>query len=194
MRILIAVIAGTLIASTVLAQERTAAPASTSSPTASPTEDTTGVGLPVSLTHIRVGLKKESGQSLLRDAEWKADFRIEIEEQERINDILSKLDFKAGPAPAGGLYGYDQQRRLFSPTDRPLAQPYAAFSGGELITIALENLIGRRVAERLSSAVSDARRRGAIQTARDEVDKAIAEFCAGRPDRADIQLCSPPDR
>ena len=191
MRLLVAVIAATLITWPVRAQD---APASSPGPKPSPTEDTPRTDLPVSLTHIREGLKKDPGQSLLRDAEVKADFRIEIQEQDRLNDILSTLDFKSGPVPAGGLYMYEQQRRLFNPTDRPLAQPYAAFSGGELITIALENLIGRRIAEKTVEALSDARRRAATQAAREEVARAIAEYCATRPDRGDIHLCGPPDR
>ena len=150
--------------------------------------------LPVSLDHIREGLKKAPDRSLLRAVELPADFRIVILEQQRINDIMSKLDFKSPPAPAGGLYGYEQQRRLFNPTDRPLMQPYAAFSGGEFLTIALENLIGRYLGGRLINAVSAAERERAERRAREEVDSAIADYCAARPDRDNIQLCTtPPD-
>src|SRR5262245_231781 len=97
--------------------------------------------LPVSLDRIRAGLKKQATESLLIRTEVPADFRIHILEQQKIDDMLSKLDFKSGtgPTPAGGVYGYEQQRRLFNPVDHPLVQPYAAFSGGELITIAIEN-------------------------------------------------------
>ena len=77
----------------------------------------------------------------------------------------------------------------------PLAQPYAAFSGSELITVAIENLIGRYLGGRVVNGISDAERARAEHTARQEVDKAITDYCAARPDRSDIQLCiSPPDR
>jgi len=149
--------------------------------------------LPVSLDRIREALKKTDGP-LLRTTELPADFRIEIVEQRKIDELLKKLDFKGGPAPAGGLYGFEQQQRLFNPTDRPLQQPYAAFSGGELITIALENLIAKYLGGRAISAVSAAERSHAEHAAREEVDREIAAYCAARPDRADIQLCTTPDR
>ena len=59
--------------------------------------------------------------------------------------------------PAGST-PYEQQQRLFNPVDRPLAQPYAAFSAGEAITIAIENLIGKYLGGRLAEAVSGAER------------------------------------
>lgn len=145
--------------------------------------------LPVSLDHIRDGLKKPES-AMLRGKNLPADFRIEIIEQQRIDDLLKKLDFKSGPAPAGGLYGFEQQRRLFNPTDRPLMQPYAAFNGGELITIALENLIVRYLGGRALNAISRTERTRAEHAAREEVDREIAAYCAARPDRADIQLCT----
>jgi hypothetical protein len=159
--------------------------------------DTQAGDLPVSLDHIRAGLKRQATDSILKRVEIPPDFRIQILEQQRINDMLSKLDFKHlnAPAPAGGLYGYDQQQRLFNSVDHPLVQPYAAFSGGELITVAIENLIARYLGGRLVNGVSDFERARAERAARQEVDKAIADYCAARPDRSDIQLCiSPPDR
>ena len=160
-------------------------------------EDSRRGDLPVSLDRIRAGLKKQATESLLIRTDVPADFRIQILEQQKIDDMLSKLDFKSGtgPTPAGGVYGYEQQRRLFNPVDRPLAQPYAAFSGGELITIAIENLIARFLGERLVNGISEAERARAERAAREEVDQAIAAYCAARPDRAQIQLCvSSPNR
>jgi hypothetical protein len=177
-------------ASAALAQEPSA-----SSPTAAPESsnaDAQSGDLPVSLDHIRDGLKRQATDSILKRVEIPPDFRIQILEQQRINDMLSKLDFKHlnAPAPAGGLYGYDQQQRLFNSVDHPLVQPYAAFSGSELITVAIENLIARVV-----NGISDAERARAEHAARQEVDQAIADYCAARPDRSDIQLCiSAPDR
>ena len=145
----------------------------------SQTEDA-GPQLPVSLDRIRERLKKPQDQTLLHTYEMKPDFSVQIQEQAHIDELMSKLDFKSGPAPAGGLYSYEQQRRLFNPTDRPLQQPYAAFSGGELITIAIENLIGRYIASRAGNAISSAVRSRAESEARKEVDQAVEDYCAQR--------------
>jgi hypothetical protein len=145
--------------------------------------------LPVSLDHIREGLKRPESP-LLKTGELPADFRIEIVEQKKIDELLKKLDFGSGPAPAGGLYAYEQQRRLFSPTDRPLMQPYAAYNGGEFITIALENLIAKYLGGRVLNSLSDWERARAERAAREEVDREIAAYCASRPDRADLELCT----
>ena len=148
----------------------------------------TSADLPVSLDRIRDGLRKPA-ESRLRNLDVKADFSVQVDEQRRIDEVMSKLNFKTGPAPAGGLYGFEQQRRLFNPTDRPLQQPYAAFSGGELITIAIENLIGRYLGGRMTNLVTAAERSREEAQARRDVDLAVAEYCAARPDRADIELC-----
>ena len=193
--LLVYLVVGILSASTAGAQD----PASSSRAAAqeSSNADTPSAALPVSLDHIRAGLKRQATDSILKRIEIPPDFRIQILEQQRIDDMLSKLDFKHlnAPAPAGGLYGYDQQQRLFNSVDNPLVQPYAAFSGGELITVAIENLIARYLGGRLMNAISEGDRARAERAARQEVDKAIADYCAARPDRTDIQLCvSTPNR
>ena len=187
-------VAAISVASPVVAQD---VPVSPPGGAQSSAGDGKSADLPVSLDRIRAGLKRQVTDSLLKRAEIPPDFRIQILEQQRIDDMLSKLDFKGlnGPAPGGGLYGYEQQQRLFNPVDHPLTQPYAAFSGGELITIAMENLIARYLGGRVVNALTDFDRARAEHAAREEVDKAIADYCAARPDRADIQLCtSPSDR
>ena len=143
-----------------------------------------------SLKRIRAGLKRQATLDILRTEDLPPDFRIEILEQAKIDELLSKLDFSSGPAPAGGLYAYEQQRRLFNPVDRPLMQPYAAFSGGEFITIALENLLGRWLAPKIGNALSGAQQSADEAVAKEEVTAAIAEFCAKRPDRWSIELCN----
>jgi len=169
-------------------------PAASSSDGATPASNQVAGDLPVSLDRIREQLNKPA-ESRLRNLDVKPDFTMQIAEQRRIDEIMSKLDFKSGPAPAGGLYGYEQQRMLFNPTDHPLQQPYAAFSGGEFITIAVENLIARYLGGRVLSSVSSAERARAEAEARGEVEQAVAEYCAGRPDRDDITLCTtPPER
>jgi hypothetical protein len=194
--LLLYLLVGVLVpASALFAQEPP--PQSASSAAAAPQSsnaDSPKIALPVSLDHIRSGLKREATDSLLKRVEIPPDFRIQILEQQRIDDMLSKLDFKHlnAPAPAGGLYGYDQQQRLFNSVDNPLVQPYAAFSGGELITVAIENLVARYLGGKLISGVTDAERARAERAARQEVEKEIADYCAARPDRTDIQLCASP--
>jgi hypothetical protein len=149
------------------------------------------VELPVSLDRIREGLASTPPRSILSALERPPDFKVEVQEQRMIEDILSTLDFSTGPAPAGGLYMYEQQQRLFDPTARPLAQPYAAFSAGEAITIAIQNLIAKYLGGRLVDAVSRAERARAEAAARREVDQAIARYCAADPQRATrLSICT----
>jgi hypothetical protein len=75
--------------------------------------------------------------------------------------------------------------------DRPLAQPYAAFSPGELITIAVENLIFKYLGGRLAETVSSAERARAEAAARREVSTAIEKYCAADPERAKrLSICT----
>lgn len=153
-----------------------------------------GPSLPVSLENIREGLKKQATDSLLKRTDIPADFRIHIIEQQKLDDMLSKLDFKTGvgPIPAGGIYAYEQQRRLFNPVNHPLAQPYSAFSSGELITIALQNLLVRYLGGALVDSISDAERAQAERAAREEVARDVEAYCGRRPDRARIEICTRP--
>jgi hypothetical protein len=191
MRLVYLLVAAILVARPAVAQSPGSSP---SEATASPAQDARSPDLPVSLEHIREALKKPVDSSLLRDARLPSDFRIQIVEQKKIDEMMSKLDFKSGPAPAGGLYGYEQHQRLFKATDRPLMQPYAAYNAGQFFTVAIENLIGRYLGGPAIDAVSGAMRSRAEREAKAEVDQAIADYCATRTDRADIQLCSTPDR
>jgi hypothetical protein len=97
--------------------------------------------LPVSLDRIREALSKPPEITGLHKLEIKPDFSVRVQERAHIQAILSTLDFKSGPRLPGGLYGYLQQQQIWNKVDRPLAQPYAAFNGGELITLAIEGLM-----------------------------------------------------
>jgi hypothetical protein len=109
--------------------------------------------------------------------------------------MLASLNFKAGPVPAGGVYMYEQQRLMFNPVDRPLMQPYAAFSQGELLTILIENLVGKYLADRVINSVSKFERARAEANAREEVRAAVAQYCNAQPNAgAGIQICSILDR
>ena len=163
-----------------------AEPASAAGGSAPATSD-----LPVSLDRIREGLAKPPQGSTLKSLDLKPDFIVRIEEREHIQAVLSKLEFKSSPAPAGGLYSHEQQQQMFSKTDRPLQQPYAAFSGGELITLAIEGLMQKYLGGALVNAVSNAQRARAEQSAREEVATAIADYCDSRPDGGrSLHLCS----
>jgi hypothetical protein len=163
--------------------------------TVQPAGPTAAGDLPVSLDRIREGLRRAQNKRLLRGLDLKADFSMRIEEQDRIDRLMSKIEVpKAGPVPGGGWYGYEQQRQLFNPVDRPLQQPYAAFNGGQLITVALENLIGRYAGKKIVNAVQTSAQSRAEMQARQEVEQSIADYCAARSDRDFIQLCTSRER
>jgi hypothetical protein len=146
--------------------------------------------LPVSLERVRQGLSRPSGTAL-KNLDLKPDFVVRVEEREHIQAILSKLQVQSGPAPLGGLYAYEQQQMLSNKTDRPLQQPYAAFSGGELITLAIEGLVQRLLGGKILSAFTNAQRAGAERAAREEVAQAIADYCDVQPDGgSSLHLCT----
>jgi hypothetical protein len=150
---------------------------------------------PVSLERIREGLERWPARPLLQNIDRKPDFRQEIQIQAKIDELLSTTlkDVKPGPQPPQGIYGYEQQQRLWNSVDHPLMQPYAAFSSGELITIAVENLAAKYLGGRAVNAVNDWQRARAQEAARAEVARAIAEYCAAPPPGggAYARLCDP---
>jgi hypothetical protein len=159
---------------------------------ASQTEDTTRSELPVSLDRIREGLARPPQGPLLGSLDKEPDFRVEIQERQRFEELLKRLTVEPpGPVPPGGVYAYEQQQRLFNPTHRPLMQPYAAFSPRELTIVALENIIGQYVARKLIGALGSAARAEAERAARAEVRQAIVTYCAVQPGGgAGIEICT----
>ena len=79
----------------------------------------------------------------------------------------------------------------FPKSQYPLMQPYAAFSGGELVTLAIEGLAQRYLEQKIGGAVSNYMRERAERSAREELANAISEYCTGQPDggRA-LHLCT----
>lgn len=151
-----------------------------------------GPDLPVSLNKIKEALQQAPAQPL-RGLDERPHFKLEIQERRKISldDLIKSLDFKSGPTPAGGLYGFEQQRQMWNPVDHPMRQPYAAFNQPQLLTILIENLVGKYLANRAMSAITSADRAGAEAAARDEVRRAIGEYCEAQPNRgAGIQICS----
>jgi hypothetical protein len=149
--------------------------------------------LPVSLTKIREAL--ETTPSLSLSVDERLIFRVQIQERQRIEELLATLDFKAGPVPAGGIYMAEQNRLMFPSVDNPLRQPLAAFNQPELLTILIENLAGKYLAGKATSAISKAERANAEAAAKDEVRAAVAQYCGAQPNGgAGIQLCEYPIR
>jgi hypothetical protein len=151
---------------------------------------------PASLDKIKAALQQAPPEPL-RGLDVKPTFKIEVQEHRKISldDLLKSLDFKTGPAPGGGLYGFEMQRQVWNPVDHPLRQPYAAFSQSELLTILVENLVGQSLAGKAVSAITSAQRAHALASAQTEVRTAIAEYCAAQPNNgAGIQICSDPGR
>jgi hypothetical protein len=186
-----------LVTAILTAAAATAQPAQSSSTQASSSpqkdaaaKDVQPLDLPVSIDKIREALGQPPAETLkLRAFEEKPQFRVEINERQKIEELLKTLKFDA-PAVPGGNYGYEQQRLLFPAVDNPLAQPYAAFSQGELLQVAITSLIEKYVAGRLVNAITAAERARAEQAAREEVQRAIAEYWAAQgksPPPATIQ-------
>ena len=124
--------------------------------------------LPVSLERIREGLASEK-PSILDALDRQPNFRIEVEEKRpNFADMFPPGSFDGGPVPPGGLYAYEQQRMLF-PNSTP-----ALFSFSVL-----------PVFRQLVNAISEARRARAAAAAREEVERAMAEFCAAQPNRGE---------
>lgn len=165
-------------------------PSSSTAKSPSAQEDAKPLELPVSLDRIKDALAQPPVPPLLR-LDQQPHFKVEVQEHRKLEELIATLDFKSGPTPPGGIYGYEQQRLAFPSVDRPLMQPYAAFSTGELLTIALENLIAKYLGGRAINAITTAERERAERAAREEVAHAMAEFCAAQPNLgAGLQSCS----
>ena len=146
--------------------------------------------LPVSLDRIKEGLEQTPTLSL-RTLDERPTFRLQIFERQKIEELLTTLNFKSGPTPAGGVYWNEVLRQMWPTVDHPLNQPYAAFNQGELLTILIENLVGKYLGGKALNAVSSAERAHAEAAARDEVQQAIRDYCAAQPNGGTgIQICS----
>jgi hypothetical protein len=157
---------------------------------APPTDKGPEFNLPVSLDKIKEGLEQKPALTF-RTLDDRPTFRIEILERQKIEELLATLNFKTTRAPAGGLYWDEIQRQMFPAVDNPLRQPYAAFSQGELLTILIENLVGKYLAGKTANAITNAERAHAESAAREDVRQAVHDYCAAQPNGgAGIQICS----
>jgi hypothetical protein len=135
---------------------------------------------PTSIDKVREKLQQPPAEPL-RGLSESPTFSVEVQEKQRFQELVEQLDFRSGPAVPGGNYGYEQQQVLFPKTQYPLMQPYAAFSQGELLTVAIENLLGKYAAGPIVRSIRDARQAHAEAEARDAVQKALADFWAAQP-------------
>jgi hypothetical protein len=119
--------------------------------------------LPISLDRIRAALERSPAERL-KTVLPRPTFRVEIQERQRFEEFLATLDFRSGPVPPGGLYGFEQRARLSSPW---ASQPIVSVN---LLPI------GRGIADWFSSA----KRTRAEAAARDEVKRALDAFWAAQ--------------
>lgn len=149
--------------------------------------------LPVSIERIRLALEHPPVLSI-RTQDERPTFRIQILEKQRIDELLATLDFKTTRASAGGVYWDEMQRVTWPSVDNPLLQPYGAFSGGQIITLAVENVVGKLGVGKLMNAIGNASKNRAQTAAREEVLQAIQDYCAAQPSGgAGIQICTTAD-
>ena len=153
-----------------------------------------GPTLPVSIAKIREALETTPTLSL-RTADERPTFRIQIQEKQKLEELLATLKFKPVPVPAGGIYMTEQNRIMFPWVDNPTRQQFGAFNQSELLTILIENLVGKYLGGKAINAVSKAERTSAEAAAKDEVRSAVAQYCNAQPrNGAGIQICDTPVR
>ena len=120
-------------------------------------------------------------------------FRVEIVERQKLDELVKSLNFNSGPAIPGGLYGYEQQQRLFPAVSNPGMQPYAAFTPGEMAQISLTSIVENYLAKKVVSGIAGSIHSSAEQAAREDVRRAIEDYCAAQPRAgAGIQICDHP--
>ena len=141
------------------------------------------LNLPVSLDRIRAGLAQPVPAEPLKglNAGDQPTFHINITEQQKFDELMSKIKFDApGPQVAGGVAAYDQLQRLFPRIDNPRVQPYGAFTTGEIATLSVEALIEKYVAQKMAHMVGNILRTQAERDAREEVARSVAGFWAAQ--------------
>jgi len=176
-----------------------AEPAAAQEPAPSPAGDPSSSqqhsgNLPVSLSKIRGALETTPLLSLSTIDE-RPTFRVEIQERQKLEELLATMKFKPEPVPAGGIYMAEQNRIMFPSVDNPLRQPLAAFNQPELLTILVENLVGKYLGGKALNSISNAERAHAEAAAKEEVRAAVSQYCTAQPNNgAGIQICETPVR
>jgi hypothetical protein len=181
-----------LLVAAMLANISAVAQPSQASPPASTPQDATSPALPVSVDRIRELLARAPAESVLVGLDRQPDFKVTVEERRFLKDILESLDVKTAPAPPGGLYAQEIQQQVWNTRNSPLVRPYAAFTSGELAQVSLTSILGALVTRYLTHGVMNLSRTEAENLAREDVRRAIEEYCSGRPDRSFIEICTSP--
>ena len=119
--------------------------------------------LPTSLSRIRAALKKPEPPRRLLKPPSQADFNVQILEKQRFADLLSLIDFGSGPVAPGGWYAQQQRQVLGQQQSQPLF-----------------NVDMMAIGSSVGNAIGKARRERAERLAREEVQRALVEFCAER--------------
>jgi hypothetical protein len=138
----------------------------------------TAPSLPVSLDRIREALAQAPPTEPLKGLNEQPTFRLQIQERQKINQIMDSIKFDGGGGPevAGGRANYEMQRLLFPPVDNPLFQPYAVFTTGQVLTLAAEALVEKLVVQKMSRVFGGILRAQAEREAREEVARSLAAF------------------
>ena len=142
------------------------------------------LNLPVSLDKIREGLSQTPPAEPLKGLApgEQPTFRVTVSEQQKFDELIARIKWDPpGPQVAGGIYAYEQFERLFPRIQNPRVQPYAAFTTGEVATLAIEALIEKYVVEKMAHVVGTALRAQAEREAREEVARAMAAYRAASP-------------
>lgn len=144
--------------------------------------ETTGLEVPVSLDKIR-GALAQPPQEGLKGLNEQPTFRLQVQEQQRFEQLMDKIKFEGGTGPevAGGRANYELQQVIFPRVDNPLVQPYAAFSTGEVLTLGAEALIEKLVVDKVSHVFGNMLRAQAEREAREEVARSLAALQAAQP-------------
>jgi hypothetical protein len=121
--------------------------------------------LPVSLTRIRTALERPEKLRLTLP-EPDAHFRVEIRERPLYSpNLLAPVETLWSPSPGrvppGGLYAFEQRQRFGGLWSQPMLSV-------DLLSIG----------SAVQKAIANARRTRAENAAREEVRRALAEFCA----------------
>jgi hypothetical protein len=189
MRLMALLFTATLFAAPAWAQQT---PAPSAADASSPAQDEPN--LPVSLSKIR-GALETTPLLNLSAVDERPTFRVQIQERQKLEELLATLKFKPEPVPAGGIYMAEQNRIMFPSVDNPLRQPLAAFNQPELLTILIENLIGKYLGGKAINSITHAERARAEAAAKEDVRSAVAQYCGSQPGSgAGIQICETPVR
>jgi hypothetical protein len=145
-------------------------------------EGASGLQVPVSLDKIRGALAQPPTEAL-KGLNEQPTFRLQIQEQQRFEQLMDKIKFEGGTGPevAGGRANYDMQRVLFPPVDNPLVQPYAAFNTGEVLTLGAEAIVEKLVIDKMAHVFGNMLRAQAEREAREEVARNLASLQAAQP-------------